>query len=382
VKHTVNPERHRKPFSHRVGVRHIAESLGVSIATVDRALHDRPDVNRMTKARVLKVAQELGYHPNLAARFLRSSIPLRIAAVVPEELAAFFNEVRRGIDIAATQFAAAGMQVKYYDFPRLGVGEVEAFDRALLWNPRGLIVVPGLPGALRPLILRAPRAKVPVVCVNTDAPKSGRLTAVTMDPVFGGSTAAELIGRFTQGNGNVVLVTGALETSVHRRQVEAFRRTLTTLFPTMKITGVLEAHDCEEEAYQKFVATVRLKHKISAVYVSTANSAGVLRGLGDLGLLGNVTVVTTDLFPLLAEYIQSGAIAATLWQRPRSQGRMAVEMLFRFLAEGRCPRSTLELTPHVVLRSNLKRFMETLEFSDAAWFAPTLSSRGTDSAYS
>ena len=377
--HTGTLQTPREPSSRRVGVRHLAETLGVSIATVDRALHDRPDINPMTKARILKSAQQLGYRPNLAARFLRSHVPLRIAAVVPLEIASFFNELRRGIDSATGQFAAAGLQVEYYDYPRLGVKEVDTVQRALGANPRGLIVVPGSPGALKPLIQSASRMKIPVVCVNTDAPGSGRLTSVTMDPIFSGSSAAELIGRFAQGEGNVALVTGALKTTVHRRQAEAFRDTLARLFPAMQITGVLEAHDREDEAYKKVVATVRPAHKLSAVYVGTANSAGVLRALSDLGLLGRVTVVTTDLFPLLVRYIRSGAVAATIWQRPRSQGRMAVEALFRFLAEGRCPRPTVELTPHILLRSNLERFMETLEHGDSVWSPPALSSPDTES---
>ena len=53
---------------------------------------------------------------------------------------------------------------------------------------------------------------------------------------------------------------------------------------------------------------------------------------------------------------------------------MAVEALFRFLVEGKCPRPTVELTPHIVLRSNLKRFLQTLEFSDAGWPLEMLSS--------
>jgi LacI family transcriptional regulator len=354
-------------------VRLIAHTLGLSIATVDRALHDRPGINPLTKARVLKASQEIGYRPNLAARFLSNRVALRIAAAVPLEIAWFFNDLRRGIDGAVGQFAASGLQVEYHNYPRLGVGEVEAVESALAKNPRGLIVVPGVPGVLNPLIRRASRAKIPVVCVNTDAPGSGRLTSVTMDPVFSGATAAELIGRFSQGRGNVALVTGSLETTVHRRQVEAFQRTLTAMFPAMRIASVLEAHDKEEEAYQKMVAMASAERTISGVYVSTANSLGVLRALHDLGQFGSTTIVTTDLFPALAKYIRSGAVAATIWQRPRSQGRMAVEALFRFLVEGGCPRSTVELTPHIVLRSNLRHFLETLEFSEAGWPAAMLS---------
>src|SRR4249920_662549 len=54
------------------GIREIALSLGISIGTVDRALHNRPGINGETRRRILKRAQALGYRPNLAARFLSS----------------------------------------------------------------------------------------------------------------------------------------------------------------------------------------------------------------------------------------------------------------------------------------------------------------------
>lgn len=71
---------------------------------------------------------------------------------------------------------------------------------------------------------------------------------------------------------------------------------------------------------------------LSAVYISTANSMGGLRSLHDGGSFGSNTVITTDLFLLLATSILSGAVAATIWQRSRNQEQMAVEVLFGFLA--------------------------------------------------
>jgi hypothetical protein len=73
---------------------------------------------------------------------------------------------------------------------------------------------------------------------------------------------------------------------------------------------VLETHDRENEAYEKIMATVWTDYKLSAVYVSTVDSPGVFRALKDLGWLGTASVVTTDLFPELAAFIQSGAVAA------------------------------------------------------------------------
>jgi DNA-binding LacI/PurR family transcriptional regulator len=54
----------------RVTIKSIARAAGVSLATVSRALNDRPDVDPVTRQRVLAAAQELGYLPSSLARSL------------------------------------------------------------------------------------------------------------------------------------------------------------------------------------------------------------------------------------------------------------------------------------------------------------------------
>ncbi len=54
--------------------------------------------------------------------------------------------------------------------------------------------------------------------------------------------------------------------------------------------------------------------------------------------------------------IESGAVLATLNQRPMTQGRMALDTLARYLTAGTIPRPTTRLAPHIVLRSNLSLF--------------------------
>ena len=55
-----------------VSLKTIAGQCGVSIATVSKALNDQRDISTETKERVRKVAQELGYLPNAAARALKT----------------------------------------------------------------------------------------------------------------------------------------------------------------------------------------------------------------------------------------------------------------------------------------------------------------------
>ena len=56
-----------------VTIRDIADELGMSHATVSRALHDHAAISAPTKARVREAAQRLGYIPNSGARALRQA---------------------------------------------------------------------------------------------------------------------------------------------------------------------------------------------------------------------------------------------------------------------------------------------------------------------
>jgi DNA-binding LacI/PurR family transcriptional regulator len=67
-------------------VKDIARHVGLSVTTVSRALNDHGDVAAATKARIRAVADELDYHPNLAARSLQNSRSETLGLVIPRAL--------------------------------------------------------------------------------------------------------------------------------------------------------------------------------------------------------------------------------------------------------------------------------------------------------
>ena len=72
-----------------VTIREVAEKLGLSIATVSRALDDYPDIALKTRQRVHLAAQEMGYTPNRAARQLRRKKADAIGYILPASIPRF-----------------------------------------------------------------------------------------------------------------------------------------------------------------------------------------------------------------------------------------------------------------------------------------------------
>jgi LacI family transcriptional regulator len=359
----------------------IAKALGVSIGTVDRALHDRPGVNPLTKSRVLQMAKTLGYQPNQAARFLSSKRRLRISVNLPAHIESFWDTVREGIEEEAKTFAAFGLDVEFRTFPRMGYGEQAAFDEALDAEVNGIIIATGRPQDLRLSILKASRARIPVVSVVTDAPGTARLAVVSIDSPASGALAGELLSRLLQGKGKLAVITGDLAITDHAEKYNSFRSSVSEIFPAVQVIEPVQNHEDETEAYETCRALLREHPDLNGLYISTANSSPVLQALQDVGRLDDrMTIITTDLFPALIPHIESGRVVATLYQRPRSQGQLALRMLHEFLAGGRCPSYQLRLAPHIIMKSNLNFFldrvsMESDEVEDSNTFRPAATAR-------
>ncbi len=351
--------RHHAPTPKPVGIKDIARALGISTGTVDRALHGKPDVSPTTRALVLSTAQSLGYRPNLAARYLQSQKQVRISVQLPKRIALFWDFLRDGIREAAAPFGPA-LHVDFRVYPRLGEGDISLFDDALRDGTDGLIIAPGNPAALAPYLRKAEKRKIPVVCVVTDALEDLRLTSVSADPFTVGAVGGELLARFLPGEGEVAFFTGWLEMQEHADKLRGFESSLAATGARIRLGPIVEAHDDEREGHRRMLSVLRAHPQLRGLYVSTVNSLPVLRAAEEAGRLKGLTVVTTDLFPELVEWIRAGKVAATVYQRPVSQGRMALQALYQFLVNGVRPPSRLRVVPHVVMRSNLELFLERL----------------------
>jgi DNA-binding LacI/PurR family transcriptional regulator len=80
-----------------VTIRDVARQAQVSVATVSRALTSPDLVRATTRERVLAVAADLGYQPNLAARGLITGKTGNIGIVVPDLNNPFFTGVLKGV---------------------------------------------------------------------------------------------------------------------------------------------------------------------------------------------------------------------------------------------------------------------------------------------
>lgn len=121
---------------HRTSLKDLAKELGVSIATVSRALRNSPEIGKDMQEKVKELAQKLNYRPNPFAQSLRMDAPKIIGVVVPNLLTHYYAAVLDGIEEEASR---AGYSVisanSHEDFQ----AEARAIDNFISMHVEGIV---------------------------------------------------------------------------------------------------------------------------------------------------------------------------------------------------------------------------------------------------
>ena len=342
----------------RAGIHKIAKLAGVSIGTVDRALHGRAEINSATRKKILAIAKKLRYRPNAAARILAVGRQrFGIGVCIPKEIHLFYDQMLAGILDEAHRAHGLDIKIVYLPVENLGEGEADRVSDLVKKNVDAIIVTPGAPHAVTPAIEKAESAGVRVVCVTTDAPGSRRSTVVCTDPELNGRLAAELMAKFVAPGSSVAMLTGMLSVEEHRLKAKGFREGFAQDCHNGTAVAVLEAHESAAECYRKTRRLLAEFPRLAGIYVSTVNSLPVCRALRNTQR-PEVNLIATDVFPEMMRYFRQGTIRASIYQDPYRQGQTAVRLLVdHWLHNTPIPPANY-LNPVVALRTNLHLFRE------------------------
>jgi len=344
----------------KVGIPQIAELAGVSIGTVDRALHGRKRVSERTRKKVLQIAQQVRYTPNLAARMLSvGRANVKIGVCIPRETHFFYDQLRDGILDESRRFEPLGAEVLYRPIDKLGARECERVKEMLQSGVNALIITPGDPHRIQPLIDEAEANNTRVVCAVSDAPGSSRSCVVCVDPDLGGRLAAEMMGWAVAPGARVAVITGMLRTEDHRKKTEGFRAMFPQCCDGGSVVEVVEGHEDNDETFRGCLDVLERYPDIAGLYVNIVTCLPVCHALRARGLAGKVHLIATDLFEEMVPFFEQRTIHASIYQRPYVQGQTAVRLIVEHALHGRPIPTAYYLNPAIVMRSNLYLFRET-----------------------
>ncbi len=120
-----------------VTLKQLSQICDISVSTVSKAMNGQPDVNPDTAERIRQVARDLGYHPNAAARSLKTNRSYNIGVLFADRINhEYFANVLDSIRDTATDF---GYDIMFIS-NRIGNSEISFYRHATYRNCDGVII--------------------------------------------------------------------------------------------------------------------------------------------------------------------------------------------------------------------------------------------------
>ena len=258
----------------QVTIKDIAQKLGVSHATVSRALNDSPLITEPTKARIRAMAAKLGYVPDSAARVMRGETSNIVGFILPDVQNHFYSTVAK---VLADTVSSAGLQLVLAiseDDPERELRHVRELHRA---RARGIVITP-VAGLLR-----------------ETAQLLSELRCVQLVRAHPGVTA-DLVAAQDGDHRRIAYLGGGPETlSTGVRRIDGYRSAMSAVDGAEILECQTPPHP--DNGYRVALDFLRRTRPPTGLVIGSSQlTLGVLRAIREIGLNvpGDVSLVSYD----------------------------------------------------------------------------------------
>lgn len=333
----------------------IAREAGVSLATVDRVLNERPGVREKTILAVADAIAKLGYVRDLAAANLARQRNYKMVFVLPDTESQFVQTLRAELETAAGVAIAARTEIEVIRFPaedphRLAALLAELPEKAVA----GVALMAPETPILRDAIKALRQRGIAVVALVSDLPNTERDRFVGIDNRAAGRTSAILMGRFLgQGPQKVAVVAQSmlLREAVERRF--GFDDVMARDFPWIDVLPTLESHGSPDLLRQVVREMLGQFSGVRGVYLLGSGHRALTQAINDLGLAGRLVVIGHELTPHARDALLAGKMDAVITQNVGHLVRSALRVLRAKTDKTPIDAGQEQLRIEVVLRENL-----------------------------
>jgi ribose transport system substrate-binding protein len=193
--------------------------------------------------------------------------------------------------------------------------ELLMFRQIVEEHPAGICLSAGRPEIFQAAIDQAIAQGIPVICVDADVPNSKRVLYIGTDNFKAGKESLKQMAALVPSNGSVVVITIPGQRNLDDRVAgvaEALKN-----FPAIKLTKILDDKGDARSAFDQVSELLQKKEKVDGIIcLEATGGSGAAEALHRLSMEGKLPIVAFDGDPETLDWIDRGAITATITQKP------------------------------------------------------------------
>ncbi|MBX2868115.1 MAG: LacI family DNA-binding transcriptional regulator [Acidiferrobacterales bacterium] len=333
----------------------LAEKAGVSLATVDRVLNDRPNVSNRARQRVEKAIADIGYVRNLAAVNLAKNRTYQFRFLFPHTGDQYLHELissvsAAGIDLKADLTETERVQLNMRN-PHDVANYLSDLDRT---EVDGIAIMAPESPQVRDAIARLGERGIKVVQFLSGQEKSENLDFVGVDNVAAGATAGRIISRFLgPASGKVMVVTDTMQSLNNIQRRLGFDQVMETYFPRLTSLPSLETHGDDDRTQRIIARQLQNDNDIIAVYVISSEARIPVLQIAKNKDLSALTIVVHERTPFTEQALINEDIDAVVAQNPGHAVRSALRILRARCDNRQIVAAQEKIRIEVLLKDNL-----------------------------
>ncbi|KAA3436303.1 LacI family DNA-binding transcriptional regulator [Rufibacter hautae] len=347
-----------------VRIKDIAEKAGVSTGTVDRVLHERGRVAEDVKQKVLEIAQELNYQPNMLARTLVNNRVYEIAALIPDPgQDIYWQAPKTGIEKAQTELAQFGVRVTQFIFdPYEAASFREKAGEVVAMGPDAILVAPIFYRESLTFFKKWKALEIPFALFNTHIPDYEPLIYIGQDSYQSGFLAAKLL-HYGHPQGATFLVAHIdvdLSNSSHLVNKEQGFFDYFGQINSETPYSLLQAdlHNSSSAAfYEQLDVLLQENPGVKGIFVTNSKAHTVAHYLQMRGIT-QIKVVGYDLMERNLHFLNKGLIEFLINQNPKGQGYWGIYGLADQLVFKKKVSPIKYLPLDIITKENLHYYIE------------------------
>lgn len=319
----------------KIRIKDIAEQAGVSVGTVDRVLHNRPNVSPEAREKVETVLESINYKPNMYAAALAYNKEYTFYIILPQHFSeTYWAEVEEGIDRACELRSDFNIHTKTLYYERYNEEDfMKQCNLCLAAKPSAVVLVPAQTEVTRMFTDKLHAMEIPLMLLDSYVPELSPLSFFGQDSFSSGYFAAKMLMLLASGDKQIMLMRQLKGGRVSSKQQEnreiGFRNYMRGHYPDVEIVELNLPFEMENEEYTHVLETFFDTHPDIHHCITLASKAHIVGEFLLYTKRTDVKIMGYDMVPKNEECIRKGSISFLIAQHAYMQGFHCIDALFK-----------------------------------------------------